>query len=152
MNKVVGIFDVEMLARDVVALGVTSRSIPVILRRLEDLKGAESGSGETEFVMRAIVLLVLESCKIDEMGERDELAKAWGDCLRVVGTGKQAGTMEVVRKGVKKVGKAILGRVMRSAEEIERVRAERRDRRRNAGPSEEYVTEMRLWDGMWELL
>jgi hypothetical protein len=53
---------------------------------------------------------------------------------------------------MKNVGKAIMGKVKRSKEEIERIRTERWKRKQDEGPCEEYVTEMRLWDGMWELL
>jgi hypothetical protein len=148
-TKVVGIFDVDMLAKDIVALDPPSSSIPAILQGLEEKAG--NGCEETEFVMRAMLLLVLESCK----GEvRDEIGRTWVEGLRAVGTGMEVveGPMEVVRKGVKKVGKAIMGGIKRSGEEIERVRAERRKKRQDVGASEEYVTEMRLWDGMWELL
>jgi hypothetical protein len=148
-TKVVGIFDVDMLAKDIVALGPPSSSIPAILQGLEEKAG--NGCEETESVMRAMLLLVLESCK----GEvRDEIGRTWVEGLRAVGTGMEVieGPMEVVREGVKKVGKAIMGGIRRSGEEIERVRAERRKKRQDVGASEEYVTEMRLWDGMWELL
>jgi DNA-binding transcriptional regulator PaaX len=138
-----------MLAKDIVALDPPSSSISAILQGLEEKAG--NGCEETEFVMRAMVLLVLESCK-DEV--RDEIGKAWVEGLRAVGTGMGVieGPMEVVRTGVKKVGKAIMGGVRRSGEEIERVREERRRKRQDVGASEEYVTEMRIWDGMWELL
>jgi hypothetical protein len=145
-TKVVGIFDVDMLAKDIVALDPPPpSSIPAILQGLEEKAG--SGCEETEFVMRAMLLLVLESCK-------DEIGRTWVEGLRAVGTGMEVieGPMEVVRKGMKKVGKAIMGCVRRSGEEIERVREERRKKRQDVGASEEYVTEMRLWDGMWEIL
>ena len=148
-TKVLGIIDIDMLAKEVVVLG-NSSFVSEILQRLQ--APAEKGCEATEFVMRAMLLLVLESCKNDV---RDEVGRAWVETLRAVGTGTVVvvdGPIDVVRKGVKKVGKAILGRVMRSKEEIEKIRAERRRRRQDTGPSEEYVTEMRLWDGMWELL
>ncbi|KAE9369662.1 hypothetical protein N431DRAFT_560440 [Stipitochalara longipes BDJ] len=147
-NKVLGIIDIDMLAKDVVALGAPS-SISSILQRLQS--PAEKGCEATEFVMRAMLLLVLENC---ESEASDEIAKTWVDCLKVVGTGPVLveGPMDVVKKGVEKVGKAIMGKVKRSKDEIERIKTERRKRRQDTGPSEEYVTEMRLWDGMWELL
>ena len=149
-TKVLGIIDIDMLAKDVVDLGVKA-SISSILQHLQS--PAEKGCEETEFVMRAMLLLVLECC---EIGASDEVGEAWVECLRVVGTGtgtvKVAGPMDVVRNGMKNVGKAIMGKVKRSKEEIERIRTERWKRKQDEGPCEEYVTEMRLWDGMWELL
>jgi hypothetical protein len=66
--------------------------------------------------------------------------------------GSSDSTMDAVRKGVKKVGTAIVGRVMRSAEEIQKIRAERNKRREEAEVEGEHISQMRLWDGMWELL
>ncbi len=149
--KVSGIFDVEMLAKEVAALGGCC-GLPGILQRLRC--PMESLGYDTEVIMRAMLLLAIESCKryvVNGDGRR------WLDCVKTVGIGS-SGTnwsMDGVRKGVNKVGKAIIGRLKRSAEEIENVRAERRARRQelNGGEdSEEYVTGVRLWDGMWELL
>jgi hypothetical protein len=52
---------------------------------------------------------------------------------------------------VLKIGKRIIVKRKRSAEQIARIRTEKRHRRQNAAPFEEYVTEMRLFNGIWEL-
>jgi hypothetical protein len=107
---------------------------------------------DTEVMLRVMLLLLVESCRKEFVKTGDTIGKAWLDCLRAVGMGSSDSTMDAVRKGVKKVGTAIVGRVMRSAEEIQKIRAERNKRREEAEVEGEHVSQMRLWDGMWELL
>lgn len=144
-TKIIGIFDIEMFARDVAALELSS-SISPALKRLQE--GMEDNV--TEFMLRAMLLLVLETCKIESY---DEVGRAWVACLREIGTRSPLANSPMEK--VKKVGKAIFGKVKRSAEEIWRVRAEREKRRQwreEVGVCEGFVNEMRLWDGMWELI
>jgi hypothetical protein len=147
-TKVVGIFDVHDLARDVASLSPSfSPSIATLLHRLQS---PERGANATEFVLRTALLLVLESCK-HEM--RDVVGNVWVQCLKEVGIGKriEKGSLETVRNGVKKVGNLVFRGVQRSKEEIERVRRERAWKREVGGPVE-VVDEVRLWDGMWEVV
>jgi hypothetical protein len=147
-SKVVGIFDVHELARDVAAL--KSSFSPSIAKLLHRLQSPEIGANATEFVLRTALLLVLESCK-HEM--RDEIGNVWVQCLKEVGIGKriEKGSLEAVRNGVKMVGNLVFKGVRRSKEEIERVRKERAWKREVGGPVE-VVDEVRLWDGMWEVV
>ena len=143
-----GIFDVHELARDVASLNSSfSLSIAKLLHRLQS---PEIGVNATEFVLRTALLLVLESCK-NEM--RDEVGNVWVQCLKEVGIGKriEKGSLETVRNGVKMVGNLVFKGVQRSREEIERVRKERAWKREVGGPVE-VVDEVRLWDGMWEVV
>jgi hypothetical protein len=146
---VVGIFDIEMLAREIASQG--GRGIfRWTLQRLQC--PMDSFENDTEVMLRVLLLLALESCKNDCV---DSNGKAWLDCIKAVGMMSMRSTvspMDVVRKEAEKVGKAIIGGVMRSIEEIEKIREERRARRQEVKGGEEYVTEIRLWDGMWELL
>jgi len=147
-SKILRIFDVHELAQEVAALSSSfSPSIAKLLHRLQS--PSEIGVDVTEFVLRIALLLVLENCG-NEM--RDEVGNAWVR-LKEVGIGKriEKGSLETVRKGVKKVGNLVLKGIRRSKEEIERVRAERAWKREVGGPVE-VVDEMRLWDGMWELV
>jgi hypothetical protein len=147
-SKVVGIFDVHELARDVASLNSSfSLSIAKLLHRLQS---PEIGVNATEFVLRTALLLVLESCK-NEM--RDEVGNVWVHGLKEVGIGKriEKGSLETVRNGVKMVGNLVFKGVQRSREEIERVRKERAWKREVGGPVE-VVDEVRLWDGMWEVV
>lgn len=148
-TSIVGIFDIEMLAREI-AGNCGRYSLPAILRRLQC--PMEKLGNDTEVMLRAMLLLVVESWRKEFVETGDTTGKAWLDCIRAVGMGSSDSTMDAVRKGVKKVGNAIVGRVMRSAEEIQKIRAERKKRREEAEVEEEYVSQMRLWDGMWELL
>jgi hypothetical protein len=145
-TNVLGILDIEMLAYDIAALR-PSPSISTTLKRLQE--GMEDNV--TEFMLRAMLLLVLDTCKIESY---DEVGRAWSNCLREIGTGSPLANSPMEK--VKKVGKASFEKVKRSAEEIERVRAERRRRQWRqevrAEVSEGSVNEMRLWDGMWELI
>jgi hypothetical protein len=148
-KKIVGIVDVHELAREVAALSPSfSPSIAKLLHRLQS--PSEIGVAVTEFVLRTSLRLVLESCR-NEM--RDDSGKVWVHCLEEVGMGKriEKGPLETVRNGAKKVGNVILKGVRRSKEEIERVRAERAWKREVGGPVE-FAEELRLWDGMWELV
>ena len=143
-----GIFDVHELARDVASLNSSfSLSIAKLLHRLQS---PEIGVNATEFVLRTALLLVLESCK-NEM--RDEVGNVWVHGLKEVGIGKriEKGSLETVRNGVKMVGNLVFKGVQRSREEIERVRKERAWKREVGGPVE-VVDEVRLWDGMWEVV
>lgn len=137
------------LAQDVATLSPSySSSIAKLLHRLQSPSDLEVNV--TEFVLRAALLLVLESCKYEV---RDEVGDVWVRCLKEVGIGKriEKGSLESVRNGVKKVGNLVLKGVGRSKEEIERVRAERAWKREVGGPVE-VVDEMRLWDGTWEVV
>ena len=147
-TKIVDIYDVHDLARDVAAL--SSSFSPSIAKLLHRLQSPEISANVTEFVLRTALLLVLESCK-NEM--RDESGNVWVQCLKEVGTGKriEKGSLETVRNGVKMVGNLVFKGVLRSKEEIERVRKERAWKREVGGPVE-VVDEVRLWDGMWEVV
>jgi hypothetical protein len=145
-TKVPGIFDIEMLVTELAAIGVRC-DFPGQLQRLRCL--VEMLGNATGVMLRAMLLLAVESCKIDAM---DSNRRTCPNCLTAVGVGWPLTklSMDVARKGAKRMGNATIGRAM-SKEQIEKIRAERRARRQEAKGAKDYFTGIKLWDGMWEL-